>query len=281
MLITNETVALLWLGAAVVALWMLLPAVLTALGLTYRQSVIDDDAGALEPFGNDAEYEALFNQLRRLGFEPVGRRSTKCWLCFHHWYRIFQSRVFATRRGDAIALTYKLWHWDRWRLCLVTGFSDGAIVETANQTESLRIDEPDYLRRGLATPDLALLLERHRELCRDFAAAGSRSAQVLPADEVNRLIGQNESRYHRKHDRFTGLKFMSISLFCLFIGLLLVCLFAGTASHLLPVIIIAWGFLCPAFHDFLLRAVVSSFRADDARRQSNPQSPRQLDGGAN
>jgi len=80
MQITNETVALLWLGAAAVALWMLLPAVLTALGLTFRQSVIDYEALALEPSGNDAEYENLYNQLRRLKFEPVGRRSTIHWL---------------------------------------------------------------------------------------------------------------------------------------------------------------------------------------------------------
>jgi hypothetical protein len=275
MQITNETVALLWLGAGAVALWMFLPAVLNALGLTFRQSVIDYDALALEPAGNDAEYEDLYNQLRRLRFEPVGTRSTSRWLYLHHWYRNHQSRVFAARQGDAIALAYKLWAWDQWRLSFVTAFSDGAIVETANQMESLRIDEPDYLRWGLSTPDRAFLLERHREVCPDFAAAGSRSAKVLPADEVNRLIGHHESRNHRKRHRFTGLKFVSISLGCLLIGLLLVRWLAGTAaSYLLPISIIAWGFLWPAFQTCLLRAAASSSRADDAR------APRHLDGGA-
>src|SRR5260370_448446 len=86
-----------------------------------------------------------------------------------------------------VAVTYKLRPWDPWRLCCVTAFSDGALVETANQMENLRIDEPDYLRWGLATPDRALLLERHREACRSFAAEGSRSVAVLPVEEVNRL----------------------------------------------------------------------------------------------
>jgi hypothetical protein len=267
MQITDETVALLWLGAGAVALWMVLPALVSTLGVTFRQSVIDDDAAALEPSGNDAEYEDLFNQLRRLGFEPVGRRSTRCWLFLHHWYRSFQSRVFAARKGDAFALAYKLWAWDRWRLYFVTPFSDGAIVETANQIESLRIDEPDHLRWGLATPDRAFLLERHREVCRDFAAAGSRNASVLPADEVNRLIGHHESRHFRKRDRFTGLMFMSIWLCPLFMGLLLVCWLAGTATYLLPVSIIAWGFLWPALQAPLLRAAVSKSRADDAGSQ--------------
>jgi hypothetical protein len=85
MQLTNETLAVLWLGAGAVALWMLMPAVLNALGLTLWRGCIDGDAAALEPSGgDDAEYDDLFTQLRRLGFEPVGRRSTTCWLFLHH-----------------------------------------------------------------------------------------------------------------------------------------------------------------------------------------------------
>ena len=173
MQITAETMAMLWLGAGAVALWMWLPAVLNALGLTHWQVSMDDDAAALEPCGSDAAYEELFAQLRRLGFVPVGRRRKTCWFFLHHWYHTFQARIFAVPQGDCIAVTYKLRPWDPWRLCLVTAFSDGAIVESGNQMESLRIDEPDHLRWGLATPDRALLLERHREECRSFAAGCS------------------------------------------------------------------------------------------------------------
>ena len=77
--ITTETMAVLWLGAGAVALWMWLPAVLNALGLTLWQVSMDDDAAALEPSGSDAAYEELFAQLRCLGFVPVGRRSKACW----------------------------------------------------------------------------------------------------------------------------------------------------------------------------------------------------------
>ncbi len=69
MQVTDETLALLWLGAGAVVLWRLLPAVLNALGLTYRHGYLDDEAAALEPAGDDAEYAALFGQLRQLGFE--------------------------------------------------------------------------------------------------------------------------------------------------------------------------------------------------------------------
>jgi len=283
--ITTETQAVLWLGAGAVALWTWLPAVLNALGLTLLQVCMDDDAAALEPSGSDAAYADLFAQLHGLGFVPVGRRSKTCWFFCHHWYRNFQGRIFTVPQGSCIAVTYKLWPGDTWRLSFLTAFSDGAIVETANQMESFRIDEPDYLRWGLATPDRALLLERHREVCRSFAAGGSRIFAVLPVEEVSRLEHHHGSRYHRKHHRWIGLIVMSMSLcclgiglLCLSIGLLLVGRFGDTAPYLLPVSVIAWGFLWPAVLACLLRAVADSSRAEDARRQRNQQTPRRLEG---
>jgi len=266
---TNESLLVLWLGAAAVALWTMLPAVLNALGLTFRQSSIEEDPSALEPVGDDAEYDELFAQLRRLGFEPVGKRTTSVWLFLHHWNRTFRSRVFAARQGDAIALTYKLRDWDPWRLCFVTAFSDGAIVQTANQMENFRIDEPDHLRWGLATPDRAVLLERHRAVCREFAAKGSRSVAVLPAEQVNQLIGHHESRFHRKRHRWNGLNSVSTPLFLLCAALAVVYRFSGTAPYLPPVVIIAWGFLWPAFHEHLFRIAAGSSRDADAQSRKN------------
>jgi hypothetical protein len=280
MQITPETLAVLWLGAGAVALWRWLPAVLNALGLTLWRVSMDDNAAALQPSGSDAAYEELFAQLRGLGFVPVGRRSKTGWFFLHHWYRNFQARLFAGPQGDCIAVTYQLRSWDPWRLCFMTAFSDGAIVQTANQMERLRIDEPDYLRWGLATRDRALLLERHREACRSFAADGSRSVAVLPVEQVNRLELQHAARNHRKRHRWTGLKVMSHSLWYLGIGLLLVRRFGDTAPYLLPVSVIAWAFLWPAVHAGLFRAASGAFRAEDARRQRNQPAPRRLDGGA-
>jgi hypothetical protein len=275
--ITTETIAVLWLGAGAVVLWRCLPAVLNALGLTLWQVSTDDDAAALEPSGSDAEYEELFTQLRRLEFVPVGTRSKTCWFFSHHWRRNFQARIFAARQGDCFAVTFKLRPWDPWRLCFMTAFSDGAMVHTANQMEDLRIDEPDYVRWGLATPDRALLLERHREVCRGFAARGSRSVAVLSAEEANRLELAHAARHHRQRHRWAGLKMMSYSMWFLGIGLLLMRRFAEPAPFLLPIGVIAWGLLWPAVHAYLFRAAAQRVRAADARRQ---EAPRRLDGGA-
>jgi hypothetical protein len=268
MQVNDEILALLWLGAGAVALWMLLPAVFNALGLTWRQSRIEYDPPGLEPSGDDAEYEALFDQLRRLGFESVGRRSQNIWFFLYHWRKSFCSRVFALRRGHCIALTYKLRAWDNWRLCFVTAFSDGAILETANQMEDFRIDEPDYMRWGLATPDRALLLERHREACRDFATAGGRKVADLPADEVNDLLRVHEVRHHLQSHRWTGFAVMFPALCCLGIGLALMRALGGTSPYFLPAGIIAWGLLWPVVQAQLFRASSASSRADDARRQT-------------
>jgi hypothetical protein len=280
MQVPDETLALLWLGAAAIAIWRLLPAVLSALGLSYRYGHVDDNVLPLCPTCDDPEYEALFRQLRGLGFYPVGMRSNTCWFFLHHWFRNFQARVFAIRQGDCFAVTYKLRVCDHWRLCFVTAFSDGAILETANQMEGLRIEEPNFLRWGLATPDRTLLLERHQQACREFAAAGERTVAVLSANPVNRLILQHEARNHRKHHRWTGLITMSTSLWILGIGLALVRRFVGTEPLLMPVTVIAWGLLWPAVHALLFRAAAASSRADDARRQQNRPAPAPLNRGA-
>jgi hypothetical protein len=258
---------------------MLLPAVLNALGLTLRHSVIEHDPAAVEPSGDDAEYEDLAGQLRRLGFEPVGPRTTTVWFFLHHWHRKFESRVWAARQGDCIALTYKLRDWDPWRLCFVTAFSDGAIVETANQMANFRIDEPDHYRWALITPDRGLLLERHRAVCRDFAAAGARSVANLPAEQVNQCEQAVSSRSHRRRHRFQGLNTMAGSLVTLCAGLALVYRFADDAPFLYPATIFAWGLLWPAYFAFLFRASAGASRAEDAR-QANRPARRRAGGGA-
>lgn len=267
----DEILVLLWLCAGGVALWMLLPAVLNAVGLTFHRSSIEEDASALQPAGDDAEYEALFAQLRHLGFEPIGKRTTTCWFFLHHWHRTFSSRVFAAQKRDAIALVYKLRAWDNWRLCFVTAFSDGAIVETANQMERLRIDEPDHFRSGFATPDRALLLECHHAACREFAAKGARRVAVLPAEQINQCILHHQSRYHRKRHRWSGLNSRFASFSLLVTGLLWVRRFLDPGPYLLPVSLITWGFLWPAIHAYLFRVVVGSSRAEDSRcRKTRP-----------
>ena len=138
---SSEALAVLWGAAVLVVAYIFLPSVVSALGLTFCWTRVDDDAAALEPAEDDPEYQELFEQLRRLGFDPVGIRRTIHWFCLHRWRRVFRSRVFAVRAGDCIALAYKLRSWDCWRLGFVTAFSDGGIVETANQMASLRIEE--------------------------------------------------------------------------------------------------------------------------------------------
>src|SRR5262249_61183167 len=113
---------------------------------------------------------------------------------------------------------------------------------------------------------------RPAEACRDFAAAARRSPPLPPADEVSRLVLQHESRYHLKRHRWTGLLVIIPSLFCLGIALGLVGAFAGAASYLLPVVVIAWGLLWPVVRAQLFRAASPSSRAQAASHAVSQQS---------
>ena len=126
----------------------------------------------------------------------------------------------------------------------------------------------------MATPDRALLLERHREACRGFAAADGRKVADLPADEVCDLIRDHEGRRHLKAHRWTGLGVMAPALFCLGFVLALVRAIGGTAPYLLPVCVIAWGLLWPIVQAQLFRASAAWSRAEDARGQESQERER-------
>jgi hypothetical protein len=266
---STEAAAVLWGAAALVALRIVLPGVLSALGLTFCRSNIDNDSAALEPAGDDAEYEELFGQLRRLGFVPVGARRNTYWFYLHHWRKVFHARLFAMPQGDSLAVTYKLRAWDRWRLSYVTAFSDEAIVETANQVASLRIEEPQHIRWGFVTADRGLLLERHRELCRHFASLAPRRIANLPAEEISRVLQAHEVRHISRQHRWTGLKSVSNAAFM--IGLpVLVVRRCGTATPcLLPLSILTAGLLWPLVQAALFRAAARTFAEADARSRTD------------
>jgi hypothetical protein len=259
--LSNESIAWLCAGAAV--LWMLLPPVLSALGLCFGRSHIEDNPSAIEPAGDDSEYEDLVDQLRGLGFAPIGKRTTTWWFFIHHWYKTFPSRVFAAREGDVVAVVYKLRSWDSWRLGFVSAFSDGAIVETANQMEQFRIEEPEYLRWGLATPDRAELLERHRAACREFAAEGARRLARLSPEQVILHSDYHSARFHRQN-RWLGLIIVTptIGLLCAVAAAWWMC---NTAPYVLPVCIIVWALVRPFLHSQVLCLAASKSRVADAR----------------
>src|SRR5262249_39120177 len=134
-------------------------------------------------------------------------------------------------------------------------------------------------RWALITPDRGLLLERHREVCRDFAATGARSVANLPAEQVNQCQQAVDSRSHRRRHRFQGLNTMAGSLVTLCAGLALIRPLADDAPFLFPVTILAWGLLWPALHAFQFRAAAAASRAEDAR-QANRPAPRRAGGRA-
>ncbi len=163
--------SLLWGAAALVAVWIVGPLLLMALGLTRVGFRIVGGPEALEPAGDDPQYAYLFEQLRDLGFEPLGARQEIGWFSAQHWYKSFPpGRVFASRAGDCFVTLYRIFAGQPWRLSFHTVFTDGSLLSTANQMPNFRVDMPGYYRWAHVTADLADLLAMHREAAENYRA---------------------------------------------------------------------------------------------------------------
>jgi hypothetical protein len=162
---------LLWPAAGLVAVWLCLPMLAMILGLSRVGCRIVGGPETLTPTGDDPQYDELFDQLRDLGFEPLGSRVEFGWLFNQHYYKQFPpGRVFASTTGDCFVSLYRIFPGEPWRLSYHTVFTDGSLVSTANQMPQLRIEQEGYFRWGRATPDLAELLRLHREVAENYRA---------------------------------------------------------------------------------------------------------------
>src|SRR5260370_26539962 len=151
----------LWGAALGAALFVCMPMLLGLLGLTRVGKTFEDGAEYPVPPEGEAEYGMLVGQLRALGFEPMGVKRTVVHFFCHHWTKHFTTLVFGSRRQRCFAAVYQLAPGDPMRVSLVTVFADGFMVATGNSLKSLRIEEPDYVRRGLPTSDMDELMRGH------------------------------------------------------------------------------------------------------------------------
>ncbi len=72
MSVSSLLIALLWCVGVLAALTILLPLVLTLVGLTRYRNRIDENTAALEPADSDLSYAATYRELIELGFRPLG-----------------------------------------------------------------------------------------------------------------------------------------------------------------------------------------------------------------
>jgi len=165
----------LWGAAALLLGWTWIPALIAGLGGPRFQLTGSEDPTALQLTNATPDYAFRFEQLTKLGYEPVGSATMR--LNFHgsDWRHDFQLRVFWSRAKQTFAFVQKqpkpldVW----WLVSFATVWTDGALLLTNNGA-----DEPpgegDYIIQGIETDDLAAVEALHVSTRDRLIAAGKR-----------------------------------------------------------------------------------------------------------
>jgi hypothetical protein len=154
---------LLWTCAIAGSVWALIPPLFAALGLGSVRLVADEDPTAATPPDEDESGTARFEQLRSLGFRPLGTAIETVWfLAFIHWVKRFESRRLGTPDGKCFASLYRLSAYEPVRVCLSTITTGRGMVSTTMPGVGHETDEPTYVRAEVEECEAAELLARHK-----------------------------------------------------------------------------------------------------------------------
>ena len=252
----------LWTAAGLIVLWTCGPSVLEWLGFRRLFAEGHEDPAAAEP-GDEPPYAAVAAELKSLGFEPIGVKTSRLWFTSFSWTKTFRVLLFATPQRDVVAALYRLIPGEPWRLAYSTAFTDGSLVQSGHQMCNLKIEHDDYLRWGSATIDRAELLRMHRDVSEQFRAKGGRTVGPLsPAlyAELDRRHSENVLNREFKH----------LPLQCLFTVLISLLPFAllaginfGWQSAFVPVGVIVGGMLHILTRSSSFRSAAEQLRAED------------------
>jgi hypothetical protein len=196
---------LLWCVAGVAALAAVLPPLLHLAGLSRYRAETDEDPAALEPTGDDPFYAGVCAQLADLGLRPLGTHRDLVWFFGPHWRWSCSLKVFGSRQRRCFACVYRLIQGEPVRVAFLTCFLDGGHVWTGNHMESLKVVDDDYLRWGVQTSDLTLLLEEHRKVVEWFAATGTTAADHDSLPVLRASMERHVPRSVRRHRDVPGM----------------------------------------------------------------------------
>src|SRR5579871_1337632 len=130
--------------AGLAAFLVCLPMLLGLLGLTRVGVKVRPCSAISEPEGKEEEYRFYHDQLRNLGFEPLGVIETIAYFFCYHYVKRFIHRVFVNRELGVYASIYQLIPGDELRVQLSTLLTDGCLIQTANGLECLVINREKY-----------------------------------------------------------------------------------------------------------------------------------------
>jgi hypothetical protein len=157
--------------ATIVLIWAWIPPLFHLLGFSTMDSQ-EDPSPPLQRM-EQPDYQDFDAQLRALGFEAVGGYRKTVWYFLHHWTKSFHGRVFLAPDRRCYAMIAWLHAFDLPRVRFGTLLGSGALLETSNALEELRIVRSDRIRTGHVTRDLKKLLAVHQEQVTEWSPDGS------------------------------------------------------------------------------------------------------------
>lgn len=165
----------LWGATALLLGWTWIPALIAGLGGSRFQLTGSEDPTALQLTNAAPDYAIRYEQLTKLGYEPVGSATMR--MNFHgsDWRHDFQFRVFWSRAKQTFAFLQKqprpldVW----WLVSFATCWTDGGLLLTNNGSNE-EPGEGDYIIQGIESDDLAAVESLHMSTRDRLVASGKR-----------------------------------------------------------------------------------------------------------
>jgi hypothetical protein len=205
---------MLWLLAGIVIVWALTPLLLHVLGLSRYVQTIETRPADLAVSEDESDYDDVFQQLRALGFEPLGAYRESHWFFFFHWVKSFRTRVLVCHAHRCFACVYRLARGEQVRVAFVTCLGDSGLVWSSNSLETHHAEEEDFVRWGYVTDDLAQLFPLHQQLVEKLRSP-TREPEIGAG--LSLLLGAvaRINQRHPRQDRRLALHFLKVCLFAL------------------------------------------------------------------
>jgi|GEM_PF-5668047 len=205
-----------WCAVAAAILWIAGPPIATLCGWTRIRYEVE----AIGVEHERAWLAPLARQLTQAGLAPLGRLRIRIRFNGPHWRATITEYLFAA--DDTLIGVYRLQSFGKPSFGASSLFTDGLVFQTGASMPDIKVEEPHYHRKGIATSDPLELLAAHREHIQMLVHRG---ATLVPPRtlEVSRQIVETEwsTVYARSQLRDLARAVLTIFGFLLFAGVVM------------------------------------------------------------
>ena len=176
----------LYVAAVAATIWVLVPAVAFSLGWMRLRATVVRDRAAVEPKGDDPDYELRYRQFAALGFEPAGTSRETCWFINNHkWYwRAEGSRWMTTPDGKMLVSFHRMISAEPVRFGVITMFERGGLVRSTCPGAGVTYDSETSLRVEFPSIEPEQLIAKHQEHVDAFARRRGRAVAPASLEEI-------------------------------------------------------------------------------------------------